>query len=33
MFTKQNYLFALFALTFSIFNVELIAQDSDEANK
>ena len=32
MFTKQNYLFALFAVTISIFNVELIAQDSDGAN-
>ena len=28
MFTKQNYLFALLAVTISMFNVQLIAQDN-----
>ena len=32
MFTKEKYFFALFAVTLSIFNVELVAQDADGAN-
>jgi len=32
MFNKENYLFAVLALTFGLFNADLVAQDESADN-